>query len=210
MPGLPLIALLIAVQQPSTPAPYSRLVFARGHLDGWSMKATNVIDHGRFGPTIDRMLCEVAREGVSVTTWRQGDVSFAFGGSVGRGGRERWLGHGSVRALVVDGISYEVERRQDGALTDRYTDVTYPDSQIVYSPNEFFYLAARRQGSDLWLSVSDIDNELIEARRLRVGFREAGAGPMLWIEVPLARLPEALNWCQAAMSSPAALRLHPR
>jgi hypothetical protein len=206
MPGLLLAAVLAAAQQPIRT---SSVVFARGHLDGWSMKATNVIDRGPSGPTIDRMLCEIEREGVSVTTWRQGDVAFVFGGTVARGGRERRLDHGSARALMVDGDAYEVERRHRGALTDRYADVTYPESQTVYPPNEFFFLAVRRQGSDLWLHVANLGNELIEARRLRVGFRDAGAGPMTWMEVPLTGLAGALGWCHAAMTSPNALRLHP-
>jgi hypothetical protein len=209
MPGLVLAAMLAAVQQSPERAPHPNVVFARGHLNGWSMKATNVVDNGPSGPTISRMLCEVEREGVSVTTWRQGNASFLFGGTVVRGGRGRRLLHSNVRALVVDGVSYEVERRARDELTDRYTDVTYPESQIVYSPSGFFSLAVRRQGSDLWLNAYDIGNELIAARRLRMGFRAAEADPMLWIDVPMTGLPGALNWCHAAMTSPNALRLHP-
>lgn len=206
MPGLLLAAMLAAAQQPDRA---SSVVFARGHLDGWSMQATNVVDHGRSGPTINRMLCEIEREGVRVTTWRQGNISFIFEGSVTSGGREHQLLHSGVRALMVDQVSYDVERRDLGALTNRYTDVTYPESQLVYPPSGFFLLAVRRWGSDLWLHTGNITNELIEARRLRIGFRDGGAGPMLWIEVPLTALPEALNWCRAAMASPNALRLHP-
>ncbi|HVQ10074.1 MAG TPA: hypothetical protein VMS43_16745 [Allosphingosinicella sp.] len=207
MSGLLLAAMLAAAQQQGPP---SNVVFARGHLDGWSMQATNVIDHGPTGPTINRMLCEIEREGVRVTTWRQGNISFIFeGGAVPRGGRVNQLLHSGVRALMVDQVSYDVERRDLGALTDRYTDVVYPETQPVYPPSGFFFLAVRRRGSDLWLHTGNITNELIEARRLRIGYRHAGAGPMLWIEVPLTGLPEALNWCHAAMASPDALRLNP-
>lgn len=202
MQGLVLAALLAAAQQP---IPTSSVVFARGHLDGWSMHATNVVDHLPSGPIINRMLCQMERDGLRVMTWRQGNVSFAFEGLVATGGRE----HGRVRALVVDGIRYEVERRDRGALTDRYTDVTYPESQHVYPPSGFFTLAVRRRGSDLWLDTGNLANELIEARRLRVGFRPTETGPMLWIEVPMTGLPAALNWCNAAMTSANASRLHP-
>jgi hypothetical protein len=209
MPGLLLAAMLAAAAQPPVPAPHPNVVFARGHLDGWSMRATSMIDDRPSGPVIDRMLCEIERNGVQVMTWRHGDAAFSFGGTIARGGREHRLGHESLRALVVDGVAYEVERRHRGALTDRYMDVPYPESQTVYPPSEFFSLAVRRQGSDLWLHAANIDNELIEARRLRVGFRDAEAGPMLWIEVPMTGLAGALGWCHAAMSSPDALRLHP-
>jgi hypothetical protein len=209
MPGLLLTAMLAAVQQLPELVPHPNVVFARGHLNGWSMQATNVVDGGPSGPTISRMLCQVEREGVSVTTWRQGNVSFSFGGTVVRGGRGQRLPHPTLRALVVDGVSYEVERRASDELTDRYTDVAYPASQIVHSPSGFYSLAVRRQDSDLWLNLFDIGNELIAAQRLRVGFRAAEADPMLWIDVPMTGLPEALNWCQAAMTSPNALRLRP-
>jgi hypothetical protein len=200
--------MLAAMQQLPELVPHPNVVFARGHLNGWSMQATNVVDGGP-SPTINRMLCQVEREGVSVMTWRQGNVSFHFGGNVVRGGRGQRLLYSNLRALVIDGVGYEAERRTDGTLTDRYTDVAYPESQIVYSPTEFFFLAMRRQGSDLWLAASNLNNELIGARRLRIGFRAAETGPMLWIDVPMTGLPEALNWCQAAMTSPNALRLHP-
>lgn len=206
MPGFLLAAMLAAAAQPPASAPRPNILFARGRLDGWSMRATNVVDDDRAGPTINRMLCEVEREGVSATTWRHGDISFAFGGGVGRGGRARRLLHSDVRALVIDGVRYEVERRADGALTDRYTDVVYPRSQSVYPPSGFFFLAVRRQGSDLWLSAGNIHNELIGARQLRIGFRAGGSGPLIWIEVPLTGLAGALSWCHAAMASPDALR----
>lgn len=202
MSGLVLAAMLAAAQQP---VPTSSVVFARGHLDRWSMQAINVVDHEPSGPIIRRTLCQIERDGLRVMTWRQGDVSFAFEGIVATGGRQ----HGLVRALVIDGIAYEVERRDRGALTDRYTDVTYPESQTVYPPSGFFSLAVRRRGSDLWLSAGNLTNELIEARQLRIGFRPAGTRPLLWIEVPLSRLRAALDWCNAAMTSPNALRLRP-
>jgi hypothetical protein len=208
MSGFLLVAFLAAAQQQPVQG-RSNIVFARGQLGGWSMKATNVVDNEPSGPVIDRMLCEIERNGVSVMTWRWGEVAFAFGGSVGGGGRERRLSDSNVRALVVDGVSYDVERRDDGTLTDRYTDIVYPQSQIVYPPNGFFFFAMRRQGSDLWLNANNLSNELLDARRLRVGFRDSDAAPMLWIEVPLTELAAALGWCHAAMTSPNALRLHP-
>ena len=212
-----LLAIMLAAAAQSAPVPapaaMNNVVFARGALAGWSMKATNVIDNGPSGPVINRMLCEMERNGLRVMTWRHDDIGFTFGGPDGHvvsGGRRHRAGHGDVRALEIDGVSYEAERRNQGVLTDRFTDVLYPESQHVYPPNGFYALALRRQGSTLWLDSSDLNNELIEARRLRVGFRENARGALLWIDVPLAGLAEGLGWCRAAMASPNALRLHPQ
>lgn len=207
MPGLLLAAMLAAAQ----PAPArGNLVFARGHLDGWSLQAINVVTNHPSSPTIDRMRCTIERNGLNVMTRREGNVSFLFSGSVARGGREHRILSSKVRRLEIDGVGYEVEPRYDGALTDRYTDVVYPESQNVYPPGGTFFVAVRRDGGDLWLRLDNVANELIEARLLRVGFRDEVGGPLHWIDVPLTGLPAALAWCHTAMTSPDALRLNAR
>ena len=204
MAGLLLAAMLATTAQPPPSAPPDRgnLVFARGQTSGWSMQAFSVVDNDPSGPTIDRMMCEIKRDGLNVTTWRQGEISFAFGSTAP--GRF----HTDLRRLVIDDVAYEAQARAHGALTDRYTDVEYPESQHVYPPTQWFSLWLRRQGGELWLGLHNLDNELLEARRLRLGFARAAGAALQWIEVPLAGLGDALGWCHAAMTSPNALRLH--
>jgi hypothetical protein len=218
MPGLVLATMLAIAAQAAAPAaqptansgsPFHNLVFARESRDGWSLQAINVFEERGGVPIINRMLCRAEREGVQMETWRQGGVSIMFGGPIRRDNRERILRGSRLRALVVDGIAYEVEPRADGSRTDRYTDVAYPDSQIVYPPDEmFFNLAVKRQDSALWLDISSLTDELIGAERVRVGFQVEDGAPLFWLDVPMTGLNGALVWCQAAMASPAALRFH--
>ena len=226
----PMIAALLALAvaaggaQTDDPEPPAReVVFARASHGGWSMEGRTVVNEGYAGrpgipgtkPTIEGMYCFAERNGLHVQLHREYGLSLWFEARVRDNGVEHTLRDTRLRALVLDGTMWEAHLRSEGDFATRFTDVAY--SGPGWGPaNVYRSLAVRRSPSPVWLPLSALADDLLRSRLLRLGFRPGehdAAGreedPMVWVDVPLDGLSEALVWCQRAMVSPAAFRLHP-
>jgi hypothetical protein len=76
------------------------------------------------------------------------------------------------------------------------------------------WIAVRRGPGAPWFSADVLANELVRARRLRIGFvehdrdPEPDEGPLLWAEMSLDGLDDALAWCNEAMNGERARLFH--
>jgi hypothetical protein len=220
------LALAAAPQADYQPPPPARqVVFARGSRGAWSMEGRTVIDEGSPGrlpdfpatePTIDAMYCFARRDGIEVSILREGGLGLGIEASVTENGRTRRLRAFDLRGFLLDGASWEVRTVSETDFTERFTDVAYAEPERWGSGGNDRQLVVRRPPGNVWLPISTLADDLLRGRMLRLGFREdvrdppAGEeDPMVWIDVPLDGLAGALSWCQRAMASPNALRLHP-
>jgi hypothetical protein len=225
IPLLLSLALAAAPQADYRPPPRDReVVFARGSQGGWSMEGLTVVSEGHPArtdfpatePTIYGMYCFARRDGIEVSILREGGLGLGIEASVTENGRARRLRAFDLRAFLLDGASWEVRTLSETDFTERFTDVAYAEPERWGSGGNDRQLVVRRPPGNFWLPLSTLADDLLRGRMLRLGFREdvrtPDAGeeePMVWIEVPLDGLAGALSWCQRAMASPNALRLHP-
>lgn len=217
------LALAAAPQADAPPPPEPEVVFARGSQGGWSMEGRTVVVEGSperpgfpaTGPTIRDMFCLARRNGIAVSIPREGGLDLEIEAGVTENGRGRRLSAVDLRAFLLDGAAWEVQARSDSAFSGRFADVAYPGHEPRESDMMDRHLAVRRPPGNVWLPLGTLADDLLRARMLRLGFVETArdpAGeehPMIWIDVPLGGLAGALGWCQRAMASPNALRLHP-
>jgi hypothetical protein len=225
-----MIAILLALALAAAPRadyppprPDREVTFARGSQGGWSMEGRTTVDEGYPGrpgspgtePTIRDMFCMVRRNGISVSILRGGGLGLGIEARVAENGRERRLRAFDLRAFVLDGATWEVHTRSPNDFTVRFTDVAYPRPELGPSHGQDQHLGVRRPPGNVWLHIGTLADDLLRARTLRLGFREdvadpeAWDNPVIWIDVPLDGLADALSWCRRAMASPNALRLHP-
>lgn len=220
-----LLALTFAAAQAGEPSwPLDReVVFARGSEGGWTLEALTAVNEGspaRNGfdatePTISWMSCYARRNGLLLSLSREGSLGFGIEANIAGNGQERQLHGYDLRSLVLDGATWEVRAGAEHDFTERFTDISYPDAEFGVSSASDWQLYVRRPGLPVWLSIHDLADDLLRARRLRLGFREdveeinAADQDVIWLDVPLDGLEGALGWCQRAMASPEALRLHP-
>ncbi|HVQ10075.1 MAG TPA: hypothetical protein VMS43_16750 [Allosphingosinicella sp.] len=222
--ALTLAAAPQADAPPPPPPPEPEVIFARGSRGSWSMEGRTVIvlgspetpDFSATEPTIRDMFCLARRNGIKVSVLREGGLDLEIEAGIIENGRERRLSAVDLRALLLDGAAWEVKTRSESEFSGRLADVVYPDREPESAATTDRHLAVRRPPGNVWLPLGTLADDLLRARMLRLGFREEvrdpDAGeedPMVWIDVPLDGLAGALSWCQRAMASPNALRLHP-
>ena len=227
-----LIGAMLAGQAISTTAepPISHeIVFARGFQDGWALAARTNVNQGPRLPTIRSITCEIERNGLTVYTGRDGGIFIRISGETLL--EEDPFDFSNIRWIVLDDVRYEA-RWGDRDHPRHFTDVDYPpppsqgDVVSEHSSNSpksaprkrtvrtvtvvrSGFLAVRRGPGDYWQDVEALGNELLQSRRMRIGFREDDETELAWFEVPLDGLRPALDWCQRVMASERALRLHP-
>lgn len=227
-----MIAFFLAIAQAAAPqtsdAPFPpdrEVVFARGAQGPWSMEGRSVIDEGYPGrdgnpgeePTIHSIYCSAKRNGIAVEISRDPHLGLVIDAAVTRNGREHRLSPFDLRVIILDGATWEVRSMSDTDYTERFSNVVYAGPEEDHRGSNIRQVAVRRPPGDVWLPVSTLADELPGAILLRLGFREeenaeaqpVDDDPLIWIDVPLDGLGEALGWCQRAMASPNALRLNP-
>jgi hypothetical protein len=224
IPAVLAFALATAPQAGEPPLRHDpEIVFARGSQGGWSMEGRTAVREGYTGrpgipateSTIRGMYCFARRRGIQVSIRREGGLGIDIQGSVTEEGRERRLRAFDLRAFVLDGTAFQVQTRSRNDFTERFTDAAYAEPELGPSNVKDRQLGVRRAPGVVWLPISTLADDLLHARMLRLGFREevedpdAWDTPMIWIDVPLDGLGDALSWCRMAMASPNALRFHP-
>lgn len=218
-----ILALVLAAPQgdPAPEPPAREIVFARGAQGAWSMEGRTIVHEGSPArlfaatePTIDAMICGAGRNGLKVWVGRAGGLSIEIVGSVVENGRERRLRELDLRSLVLDGTMWEAQARSRHDFTERFSDVTYAEPELGFRQYSERTLTVRRPHLPVWLGIDTLADDLLRAHMLRLGFREQENSveleePMIWIDVPLDGLGDALSWCRRAMTLPNALRLNP-
>lgn len=217
------LALAAAPQADDQDPPQREVTFARGSHLGWSMEGRTVVGEGdpgrpgfpRIEPTISEMYCLAKRNGIRADISREGGLTLVVEARVGDSGRERTLREDRLRAVLLDGTMWEVRLLSEGDFATQFTDVAYSGPDLGPG-NVYRNLAVRRPPGPVWLPLHTLADDLLRSRLLRLGFSPAEnpemgrqEEPTIWVDVPLEGLTEALVWCQRAMASPAALRLHP-
>lgn len=226
IPLLLSLALAGAAQADNPPPqPEREVVFARGSQGGWSTEGITIVVEGHPAwdtlpatePTIRDMVCYARRNGLIVSIGRENGVGLGIEASVTENGRPRRLREFDLRTFMLDGATWEVRTLSENDFTERFIDVAYAEPEHGGSGIQDRHLGVRRPPGNVWLPIYVLADDLLRGRMLRLGFREEvrdpeaerEEDPMIWIDVPLGGLSEALSWCQAAMASPNALRLHP-
>ena len=224
MSSLLLAAALVAAQ--ATPAPPPERIpgvvrLGEAEVAGWHVNARTVVSLREALPLIAEVTCDLDRDGVRLRTWRFGGIDIIPDGA------DEFDAH-EIRAIALDQNVWEYRWREWSPLEERFADVDYPPlpapvdpcaglgrRYIIHHgcprPTDIGDRLVRGAPHEPWLHVSTLANELLGARNLRLGYRAAGAVeqiPLHWIEVPLDGLAEARAWCDSAMTSEAARRLH--
>lgn len=209
------LALLLAAQ--ATPALPDRLprrvISARERVAGWRLEAyTDVHEVGGY-PMIARSLCEMTRSGLKLATWPDGglEVNLADNSEEPELDFERE----DIRRIALDDDAWEYRWERLDERFNQFSNVAYPPPApcpgcipVIHSSERL-----RRPGGP-WFSRDMLANHFLRARTLRIGFQvrdrndDRVPGPMLWAEIPLGGLGEALGWCRSALGSEAARRFH--
>ncbi|HEV7658535.1 MAG TPA: hypothetical protein VGO55_01695 [Allosphingosinicella sp.] len=230
----PLALAAIAAAQPAAPAaapapPAQRerlpreVIFARARQNGWRLEAkTEVDDVGGF-PIIENAYCEIKRSGLAITTWGDSGLWVRFGDTSvepGLGFRDRHM-----KRIALDNVVWDYRWSPSSYDRSHFRNVIYPPLPdpcggrrghdiILYGCGgnvTSFSQGIRRRAGRPWLAPELLGNEFLGARRLRIGFQDPdgdGRGPMLWAEIPLTGLREAIRWCRGALASEGARRFH--
>ena len=224
MKGLLLAAILVAAQATPVPPPERiprEVELGETEVASWQVHSWIVVNRSEDLPLIDSVACELEREGIRLQTFRFGGIEIIPEGA------DEFDAH-EMRAIALDQTVWEYRFRQWNPLDDRFADVAYPplpepidrcaglsSHYIIHygcgTPVEIGARQVRGAPHEPWLHVSTLANELLGARHLRLGYRAEGAVeqiPLHWVEVPLDGLAEARAWCDSAMNSEAARRLH--
>jgi hypothetical protein len=231
----PLALAALAAAQPAdqaaAPAPPARrerlprhVIFARTRQNGWRLEAiTDVDDVGGF-PIIESAYCEIKRSGLAITTWGDAGLWVRFGDTTvepGLGFRDR-----DIKRIAFDDVVWDYRWSPAAYDSNQFRNIAYPPLPdpcggrrghdiILYGCGgevTSFSLAIRRRAGRPWLAPELLGNEFLGARRLRIGFQDPdhshGRGPILWAEIPLTGLREAIGWCRGALASDAARRFN--
>lgn len=199
------------------PNPYRVEAPARD-VAGWRIDARTHVDRDRTPPEIENMECWARRRGLGVGLWRIGGISIDLGGGTSPDGELDIFDQRDIRSIAIDGVAVEARFLDAGYLPTQFVDVEYPgrDRSSTYDPDHFGVysgaLIMRRDATHPWVNVALIVDDLLQARTLRIGYREEntrGEEDVAFQDVPLDGLTQALDWCEQWMASDDARRLHP-
>jgi hypothetical protein len=211
MIGLLTSALLVALQPvpPDEQIP-GQLIFARLDLGGWHIEATTSVAD-TTPPTVSQIWCEASRPGIAVVLDRTGRTRVTIARNADTDGGDE--ANTSFAPLNITGIRVGAADYRTRAVDTqhgphRFTDVAYPEHEILLS-SFGGYVAVRRRSGDPWLPLDAHLAELMAARNLRVTYQPDNreTGTRATYVIPLNGLSAALARCQAEITSPFAYRL---
>ena len=214
--GLLAAATLLAAQPAAAPAPPAdiprRVISARTRIGGWRIEArTDVTIVAQF-PVIDSASCEIKRSGLELTTWHDAGLGIHFGDN----SMDPELGFESrqIRRIVLDDAAWDYREVDSPANAFQFENIAYRPLPPCYGCllARSFTRDVRRRAGEPWVPPDLINNALLRARVLRIGYERLDENdrlvpPLLWTEIPLAGLGEAIAWCRAALASEGAHRL---
>lgn len=215
-----LLAAALAVQAAEDPAkrrlPYS-IEFARGQIGAWQVEAKSLVEDATGMPMRGTVSCDMRRSGVMLTTWREGQLSVYLGGYNLSGDQlELGVSPNEVRRVEIDGSAWDYRWLGRWREDSQFSDLDYPPAPHKYPPGWDIihypvmealsgWIAVRRGPGRPWFGADVLANELVRARRLRIGFVDQDRdpkpdeGPLYWAELPLDDLRDAFDWCSQAM-----------
>jgi len=212
-------------EEPAKPRlPYS-IEFARTQIGPWEVEASSYVEDETGVPMLGARFCEIRRSGIMLKTWREGQLSIYFGGyNLKSDLPELGIRAEEVRKIELDGSSWEYRWLGRWAKNRQFADLSYPPppgppanwDHIHHPIMEALsgWIAVRRGPGSPWFGADVLANELVRARRLRIGYvaddrdPEPDEGPLLWAEMSLDGLGEAFAWCNQAMNGERARLFH--
>jgi hypothetical protein len=200
----PLIALLLATAQSSFGGALpGEVLTVSGRQGVWRMQVFTKAHPEDSPPRIGYIRCTIRRPALVVSLGRTRGADLQVGGNGSP------VAEADVAAIELGGTVYEASlisfQRQL-----RYSDIEYPPDQAP-PPAPIWtdiYLGVRRDSGDPWLPLATLIDEMLDAPSLTLRYR-SGTG-MRRLSVSLAGLRRAIGWCDTAMESDSARRLHPR
>ena len=204
----------------------SEFEFARSRIGNFELRAETRVHWNADIPMIESVSCWGSNEDIRFEIGPVGrleHIAFSFNGLPDEDGDRPMLGLlGDEMWLYVDGIRYEY--RNIPAPTAQVTNFSYPVEQgerVVVVPWRGNH-AVRAPNSRLFVDISRIQDELINARRLEWSFKSrnwqqvdrsepSNRLPPGWerrrYRIDNARLKEAVDWCTEQVDSAAARSL---
>jgi hypothetical protein len=219
------VAALAAAQAPAPGAeapakprlPYS-IEFARSQLGPWQIEANSFVEDETGLPMRRNVSCEIRRSGITVRIWAVGQLTVHLGGYNMTGDQlEVGINSNEIRRIELDDSAWEYRWLGRSREDRQFADLRYPPPPPKYPPgwDTIHYpimealsgtVAVRRRPGAPWFEPDALANALLRARRLRIGYvdydrdPEPDEGPLLWTEIPLDGLGDALAWCRTAMN----------
>lgn len=190
-----LAAALAAAAQGDASAPEPEFVAGRTALAGWRIEAVTVVNNEASPPLIGNSRCTISGRGLRLVFPR------AYGGSLEIGGHGLPFATSDIVAIELGGRVYEARMRPVSFVRARYADVAYPPDHVdpaAAGPVEMA-LGVRLRPADPWLNIANLLDDLLEVRAIGLRYRTRHGEARTRISV--ARLGDAINWCERAFDS---------